>query len=310
MIIDNETLNCLIRHGDGYKTFSSSPRITTLLDSDGNFEQSGDQIPFMDGLRSLVHVARSLCPNLVHPGDLVSLSFARSEFESLIISLLRHLPIQPNMFTPQNEPINLINTEVGFAIDAHAIVCEILAAVEKHENDKRILPMETYLKVLSKSKNTDLALKLIGVAGPENPSWTSSDGPLPAITRAMPETLPAKKAISIIGKLTDVNRRTGFAKLEIETLDGEYAKSVLRFRPSDVELEFDTESTQLNDLLLFYYLNLSISINVTATCAVHPKYARKTSLLLSKIRASRSQLDKLHATAKQFELPFDRDAKS
>jgi len=305
MIIDNETLNTLIRKGDGYKTFSCCPKIWGIIKDDGDLQQEADTVPFLDGIRALLHAAQHLRPSQVHPADLTTVTFDKGDLEKMVLTLIRQMPVLGELFTaPTPNPKKLVATEVGIAVNAHKVADEILSVVEKHKENETVFSYDDFAKLLAKSKNHDLTLDLLFDANPHNPSWVSSDGPLPALTTLMPEALPAKKKVSITCKITDLNSKTGIVKVEIVAFQDKYSEDSLAHHLSDLEMHFDNQSIQLDDLRFLYYRDMSFMVATDATCATHPKHARRTVLRLQEIKLNRPAMDDLHLAAKQFNFNF------
>ena len=306
MLIDNELLNQMVRHGEGYQTLSSSPKLENIISEDGSFSQTSDEIPLMDALRSLVATAKSLHPEAVHPLDLVSLVVQRDEVEKLIVSLIRHAPAQLDLHQPrQRNPKKIAEDEAGIAVDAYKTAVEILNLQKNCVEKNHVLTFDRHAEALKKSKNPELTSTLLAEAGTQGPSWTSIDGKLPALKDAMPPTLPAKKCVTLTGKLTDVNSKLGVAKIEIESFQDNYSKEVLTHRTPDVELRFDNESGQLDDLLLLYYRGMSVPITANANCAIHTKHAKRAWLQLQEINLPRKKMDLLHTSARQMDFQFE-----
>lgn len=305
MIIDNELLNQLIRKGDGYKTFSACPRIDAIVDADGSLHNDSNSVPLLDAIRALIYAAQSLRPSQIHPVNLASVTLERDALEALIITIIRQIPIQDDIFSPTpSDPKVLVDLEVGVAKNAYDVAAGILKDVATHTVNKTVFLFDDYHKTLSTSALASLTQDLLADARPNHPAWVTSGESLPALTTVMPEALPAKDNVTINCKITDLNSKSGIAKIEIIKCVDSYSENALSHRLSDVELYFDTQTIELDDLRLIYYRDQPIEISASAFCATHKKYARKTVLRLQEIKLNRTSMDGMHKAARQLKFDF------
>ncbi len=301
MIVNNELVNRLIREGESHSTFSVLPKIAEIIDESGKFHQTGPRVPILDCIRTLIAVASRLHASHVHPTNLCGVSILATAFEALIVSLERVEPDQQDCVTPQPK---LIKTEVKEATRSHATAKEISDAIAKDPK----FTMQSFLKLLAQSPNPQLTNDLLADAGPNHNGWISSGGTLAPLLVVTPPTLPAARTIELQGTISNVDDSNGTASLEIYEYRNDQTKALLAHHPAKVDLHFDKDSVELEDSLLIQYRSEPVWLKVTATCATHPRHAKKTSLTLTEILVNRNVLNSCHAMLKQMNFEFGPSA--
>jgi hypothetical protein len=298
VIINNELVNKLIRLGESHATFSLQPRIYDIVDEHGRFLQAGERVPVLDAIRAVLLRASHLLPNLIHPHDLSGFSVSKDLWEALVISLERGEPEQKDMHDP--EPIK-IDAEIKQARAAHNVAAKV---AEEREQDPRY-SMDKFVKRMSTSPNQDLSKAILCQAGEGNAGWISSDGALSALPNEFPVTLAPTKHLEVLGYVREVDDAKGTASVEIQDYRDSYAKGMLAHHAQRVQLSFDIEAVERDDLLAIQYHQQAVWLRVSAVCATAQVHARHTRLALSRVLMDRAALDRWHAQARQTALPFD-----
>ncbi len=72
--------------------------------------------------------------------------------------------------------------------------------------------------------------------------------------------------------------------------------------PAKIELRLDKDCIGREDLLIIQYRNEPVWLRVSATCATHGKYAKKTSLTLSELLVNRTAMNNFHSMVRQMPL--------
>jgi hypothetical protein len=310
MILDNDTVNNMIRKGDGHKTISTVLQLSSYLDENGKVILDRVNMPLYDALNALVIAGMALHPDQVHPNHLVGVSTSTEAVKALVVSLMR-VPPDPKPMEKQ------VDEEFENAVGAHKTAEKILnkLADESKRKDqtgskggtKEALTMDTYAKFVEESPNPGLTKTLLAEAGPDCTHWFTGVGPLPALGTPMVPALTASKSVEVLVKVLYVREKLGVAMVEIVDYRNDYSRRMLCHHNSEVELRFDIEQIERDDLVLIQYRKVAVPLRATAICATHPKAAKKTVLTLSKLLISREEMNKLHTAAKQIGLPFEDD---
>ena len=150
-----------------------------------------------------------------------------------------------------------------------------------------------------------LSAGILCQAGPQNAGWITADGVLPPLKSAFPETLTPKRDVEVQGYVRNVDDTNGIAMIEVADYRNEDTKKLLQHHAALAPMSFDKDSVERDDLVAILYHQQPVWFRASAVCAVAPKYARKTTLSLSRILISRVALDSWHSTARQFKLPFE-----
>lgn len=312
MILDNETVNKVIRSQLAPATFSRQVQYGPLLDENGNVFPGREDLPLVDALNLLVQAGIALHPELVHPVALAGIKVSAESLRNLLVSLVRVEPAQPSLFVTPQQLKKDISAEIKNAVGAHTAAKKILGYIASKEELREKLgerfrstdvpSMDDFEKMLAASPNPELTKALLIDAGPECPAWMSPGGPLPPLDRPIIPTLVAMKPLDISVKVLYVRDKQDVAIVEITRFESSYSQRMLSNVASEVELKFLNPSAR-DDLVLFQYCQWDLPIRVSATCATHPKFAKKTALTLKKVLLSREKLDAMHGTLHQLELP-------
>lgn len=297
MIINNESVNKLIRHGESDATFSLHPRIEDIVDESGRFKQLGPRVPVLDAIRALLARARHLHPGLIHPSTESGLSVSKDLWEAVVVSLERVAPMQAECFdgTPHK-----VAAEVKSAKDSYAVAVTAFDALEKNPR----LSMDEFVKIISSSPNEELSAGILCQAGEGNAGWITANGVLPPLETAFPQTLAPERDVEIQGYIRDVDDANCIALVEITAYRDKLTEKLIRHHASRVPMQFDKQSIDRDDLIIIQYLEQPVWLRAAAVCAVAPKFSRKTVLSLSRILMARASLDLWHTKARQTSLPF------
>lgn len=298
MIINNELVNKLIRLGESNATFSLHPRLEDIVDEHGRFRQAGLRIPLLDAIRALLGRARHLHPGLIHPSEESGFSVGKDLWEALVISLERVEPMQGDC-TEANP--HKVSTEVENARGSYQTA---LAAFDELEKNPR-LSMDEFVNIMSASPNVELSKGILCQAGEGNAGWITADGFLPPLKTLFPQTLTPEQDLEIQGYIRDVDDANCLALVEVAAYRNKHTEEVLQHHASLVPMTFDKQSVERDDLLIIQYHEQPVWFRVSAVCAVAPRYARKTTLSLSRVLMRRAALDQWHSKARQILLPFD-----
>ena len=298
MIVNYELVNKLIRLGESHATFSLHPRIEDIVDAHGQFKQDGQRVPILDAIRALLVRARHLFPAIVHPSGESGLSVNKDLWEALVISLERVDPAQADL--DEAKP-HTVKKEVENAKESYETARAALDALKKDSS----LSMDEFVRVLSDSPNPELSAGILCQAGPANAGWITADGMLLPLKSTFPETLTPKRDVEVQGYARDVDDTNGIALIEVAAYRNESTEKLLQHHAALVPMSFDKDSVERDDLVAVLYHQQPVWFRASAVCAVAPKYARKTTLSLSRILMSRAALDNWHSTARQFKLPFE-----
>lgn len=318
MILDNDTVNYMIRKGDGHKTISTSLPLSSYLDEDGDVAPDRANMPLHDALNALVTAGLALHPDKVHPPHLVGISVSTASVRALVLSLTRVPPIQGSLLEPDSKPIEKqVGDEVDIAVGAHKTAEKILNKLSEvtrrtDETGAKVganeaMTMDTYAKLVQESPSPELTKQLLSAAGPDGTHWFTGSGQLPALRTPMVAALTAAKSVEILVRVLYVREKLGVAMVEIVNYRNEYSRTMLCHHNSEVEIRFDTEQVERDDLVLIQYRKEVVPLRATAICATYPKAAKKTVLTLSKLLVSRIDMNKLHAAAHQLGLPFESE---
>lgn len=298
MIVNNELVNKLIRLGESHATFSLHPRIEDIVDAHGQFKQDGQRVPILDAIRALLVRARHLFPAIVHPSGESGLSVSKDLWEALVISLERVEPAQADLDEAKPDKVK---EEVKHARKSYEIA---LAAIDALAKDPK-LTMDEFVKVLSDSPNAELSARILCQAGPQNAGWITGDGVLSPLKSEFPETLTPKREVEVLGYVRYAFDNDGVALVEVADYRDEHTKLLLQHHAALVPMSFDKDGVERDDLVVIQYHRQPVWLRASAVCAVAPKYARKTTLSLSRILMRRAALDNWHTNARQFKLPFE-----
>lgn len=316
MNLDNEAVNHMIRNGKSIKTFSVAVKLSAYLDENGNVLAARQCMPLLDALYSLVTAGLELQPDEIHPPSLVGIEVSTAVVKSIIATLVRVEPIQDDLLDPPQEPIERkVEGEVKVAIGAHAAAEKILGKLEAQEkmrdatgtriSTNDIMTMDAYVKLVNESPSPNFTKTLLAEAGPDGTHWFTERGKLSALRTPMVASLTASKPVEVEVKVLYVREKLGFAMVEIVGYKNDYSRAMLCHHNSEVELRFDTEQIERDDLVLIQYRKDAVPLKATALCGTHAKASKKTVLTLSKLHISRDEMNKLHAAAHQLGLPFE-----
>ena len=317
MNLDNETVNPLIRRGFSKTTFSALPKTSSWFDESGAIKPGLDKVPLVTAMELLIETAISLYPDAVHPPHLVGIQISTATLSKVILTLARGMPIQDDLDDDPKATDRQIAKEVSDAIGAHKVAAKVLSTVDDVEKIRATkkekftftdeYTMDKFVTALKSSPHPEFTKTLLSASGPDAIQWTGPKGALPILKTPMKQALMAAKTISIDAKVLFVRDKQGVAYVEIDNLVDEYSKGVLSHYHSEVELRFDLNGTERDDLLLLQFRGDTVRMNVSATCAIHQKFCKKTVLTLKKILIPHKQMNQLHATVRQFPLPFGSD---
>jgi len=317
MNLDNETVNHLIRRGFAKPTFSALPKMSSWFDESGAIKPGLDKVPLVTAMELLIEAAISLYPDAVHPPHLVGIQLSTATLSNVIVTLARGMPLQVDLDDDPKATDREIAKEVSDAIGAHKVAAKVLSAVDDVEKIRAKkkekftfsdeYTMDKFVTALKSSPHPDFTKTLLSMSGPDAIQWTGPKGTLPILQTPMKQALMAAKTVSVDAKIICVKEKQGVALIEIDKLANEYSKSVLCHYNSEVELKFDLAGTERDDLLLLQFRGDKVPMNVSATCAIHQKFCKKTVLTLKKILISRREMNELHDTVRQFPLPFGAD---
>jgi len=318
MILDNETVNHLIRLGKSRKTFSKLASFNYCLDEIGNVPSERNSMPLLDAFECLIEAGLSLHPDKVHPGNLVGLEISCSLVKDAVVSLCRVEKMQMDFIdSPLKSFKKQVDDEIKDAIGAHGAaekVLKKLASQEKRRDangdrfdSKSALTMDAYVEMVESSPSPEFTKLLLSEAGPGCTQWFSPNGPLSALDGSMVASLTATKSVEVEVKVLYVREKLEFAMVEIVDYKNDYSRRMLCHHNSEVELRFDPEQIERDDLVLCQYLKGTVPLRATALCATFPKASKKTVLTLDKLLLSRTALNNLHSVVHQKDLPFEDD---
>ena len=298
MIVNNELVNRLIREGESQSTFSVLPDLAEIMDESGKLLQSGPRVPILDGIRVVIATAFRLHPAHIHPVNLSTVSILRQALEAVVVSLERIEPAQQDCATPEPKRIK---SEVKDAIRAYEVAGEVCEAVVNEGK----LTMQAFVKLIDKSPNPELTKDLLVEAGHHQGGWITSGGQLPALRTFVPATLPSSRALEVQGTISNVDDRNGTALLTINEYRNEQTRALLEHHPAQVQLHFNEDGIEREDLLIIQYRKQAVWLKVSAACATHARHAKKTSLTLTKILMNRTAMNSLHSMVSQMVLDLD-----
>ncbi len=316
MILDNELVNHIIRQGKSRKTFSKALDLRHFLDEEGNVASGRESMPLLDALDCLIKAGIDLHPEKIHPANLVGLEVSTAVIRDAVITLSRIEPMQGDLLDPPKKPFEKqVDGEIQDAIGAHKVAEKLLkklALLERRRdegadviNPQSDMTMDTYVQLVNASPNPDFTKTLLSESGPGGTQWFSPKGPLPALETVMVAALTASKSVEVDVKVLYVREKLGFAMLEVVGYKNEYSQSMLCHHNAEVELRFDPEQIERDDLILMQYRRGTVPLRAAAHCATYPKAAKKTVLTLIKLLVSREEMNKQHAAVHQFNLPFE-----
>jgi hypothetical protein len=316
MILDNELVNHLIRQAKSRKTFSKALDLRHFLDEDGSVATGRGSMPLLDALDCLIKAGIDLHPDRIHPANLVGIEVSTAVVKDAIITLSRVEQIQGDLLDPPQKPFEKqVDSEIQDAIGAHRVAEKLLkkvALLEQRKGDgadarnaQIDMTMDAYVQIVNASPNPGFTKTLLSEAGPGGTQWFSPKGPMPALETVMVPALTASKSVEVEVKVLYVREKLGFAMLEIVGYKNEYSRSMLCHHNAEVELRFDPEQIERDDLILLQYRRDTVSLRAAALCATYPKASKKTVLTLSKLLVSRVEMNKQHAVVHQFDLLFE-----
>lgn len=316
MILDNELVNHIIRQAKSRKTFSKALDLRYFLDEEGNVATGRGSMPLLDALDCLIKTGIDLHPDRIHPANLVGIEVSTAVVRDAVITLSRVEPMQGDLLDPPKKPFEKqVDGEIQDAIGAHRVAEKILkklALLERQKNEgadeisqQSDMTMDTYIQLINASPSPDFTKTLLSEAGPSGTQWFSPKGPMPALETVMVAALTASKSVEVEVKVLYVREKLGFAMLEIVRYKNEYSRSMLCHHNAEVELRFDPEQIERDDLILMQYRRDTVTLRAAALCATYPKASKKTVLTLTKLLVSREEMNKQHAAVHQFDLPFE-----
>jgi hypothetical protein len=315
MILNNDVVNHLIRQGKSRRTFSGSLDLTHYLDQHGQVMPDRQRMPLLDALDSLISAAQALHPDDVHPQNLVGIELPTDIVKSVVVSLCRVEPMQGDLLDPAPKSFQRqVDEEVKDAIGAHKSAETILKKIPVQDDQgyeagnrtrpKDLLSMDTYVQLVNASPNPEFTKTLLADAGPDGTQWFSPHGVLAALKTPMAAALVASKTVEVEVNVLYVREKLGLAMVEIVGYKNAYSESMLCHHNAEVELKFDSDQIERDDLVLIQYRKDTVVIRANAMCGTHRKTAKKTVLTLAKLLVSREEMNKLHAAAHQLRLPF------
>lgn len=316
MILNNDIVNHLIRQGKSRRTFSAALDLSNYLDQSGQVLPERQRMPLLDALHSLISAALGLHPDDIHPSNLVGIELPTDVVNSVVVSLCRVEPLQRDLLDLAPKPFERqVDDEVKDAIGAHKSAENILKRIPiqvDHEYEtgnrtrpKDLLSMDTYVKLVNASPNPEFTKTLLADAGPEGTQWFSPNGVLAPLKTTMTAALVASRPVEVEIKVLYVREKLGLAMVEIVDYKNDYSRSMLCHHNAEVELKFDSDQIERDDLVLIQYRKDTVVVRATAMCGTHRKAAKKTVLTLAKLLVSREEMNKLHAAAHQLGLPFE-----
>ncbi len=299
-IINNETLNRLLRRGEGSAALTGFPAIDEIVDRSGRLLQNGQWIPLMDALTAILACAQRLMDAAPDPQDGV-IGIDRDHLQRLLMGSLRLEPLQRELLRDKPPLPQRIDGERKVVKACHASATSIAAKLEKQPRTT----FENYAEMLSRSPDPALTMRLLSHAGKDGPALMDANGPLAAIEKSVPPTLPAGATVELRVRVRRVDDRTDVAVVEnLEALDSSSVQ-LLVHHAKECELRFDGESVERADLTAALYLDIPIRIRCAAECAILPALARRSSLTLVQVLEARDVMDGMHRTARQFQLELE-----
>lgn len=313
MLLNNEVINAFLRSDKGIRTFASAVQIGSAAEFSAN-GQCRVRVTLGEALAAIVHSAMQMHPDLVHPSELVGIEVSREALGELTLSLVRVDSPQPDLLVAPVDLAKLVGSEVKDAAGAHGVADKILKTFseesppetsDKRRKKKNGGTMDNFVGMLSASPNPALTQALLNDAGPEHTRWIAPSGPLAPLTSVMPACLPASRLIEVKARILGVKDKQEVALLEIDDICNDYSKSMLTNCGAEVELRFDKQSVERDDLVLLQYLKCPVRLRASAVCPTGSKHSKKASLTLQRIMLTRTEMDRLHAEFRQLSLPLE-----